>query len=205
MAAVNEIQSFIQKFHQLCFNGVQASLNFSNYQGNVIVHFNANLGNMPLPHHYCEEAPNLHVKPTQLRRRKRRQNIRADIVSNINPAENLLTQSKQVQDSPTEGYVSNEISDNDVSDTTDVQEVINNTCVENTIPNCSNQRAQTNGSSSDLDTNDAAAVVQASTVEETLGVLSVDDLKVLMEELKTSTIQGIRDGFSSAQLETGFD
>ena len=82
MTAMQEVQSFIQKFNHLCNAGVWSSLSFSNYHGDVIVNFNANLGCVTLPppsfQTYDFFRKSHHVKPTQLRRRRRRQNIIRD-------------------------------------------------------------------------------------------------------------------------------
>ena len=76
----DELQSFLSKFTFLCVHGVNATLNVNSFLGNVYVNLNADLGPthpLVIPHDQEEFRPYPHVKPSRLRRRKRRQRKRA--------------------------------------------------------------------------------------------------------------------------------
>ena len=49
MATYQEINYFIGKFAQLCNFGLNASLNFFNVGGNIVVNLNADIGMIPTP------------------------------------------------------------------------------------------------------------------------------------------------------------
>ena len=184
MAAVHEIQSFIQKFQHLCNNGVQANLNFSNYHGSIVVNFNANLGIIALPFQSYDTRPEPHVKPTQLRRRKRRQNVRANLSKTDHDEKSIVVDVANESENNDDGAVTEEVEARYVT-----SEVVDH-------PSHSNQFAPMHLSDSDI--NDAPPD-QPVTSEETRDVLTVEDFKKLfMEELKTSAIQGIQDGIRSA-------
>ena len=96
MAGVQEeINSFISKFQHLCYNGIDAHLNFSSWQGSVYVNCYANLGHFtqppPQPFHASRYQHNFnHRKPSRTRRRKRREEIRKSQLKEDNATENLL-------------------------------------------------------------------------------------------------------------------
>ena len=79
MAALyDELQSFLAKFTQLCNDGIPSSLNCNNYYGDIIINFNANLGSVNRPNNQQYASSKKHVKPSQFRRRKKREKARCD-------------------------------------------------------------------------------------------------------------------------------
>ena len=84
MAAVSvfaEVQSFVTKFMQLTSLGLHGSLNLSNNDGRMLVNFSMDLGSLLSPS--SENFASSHrVKPSRVRRRKRRENARASKISN---------------------------------------------------------------------------------------------------------------------------
>ena len=95
MAGVQEeISSFISKFQQLCYNGIDAYLHFSSWQGSVYVNCYANLGHFtqpPQPLYASSYQHNFNLrKPSRIRRRKRREEKRKFQRKEDNATENLL-------------------------------------------------------------------------------------------------------------------
>ena len=75
---LQELNSFIGKFLGLWRNGVEANLNISSRDGQAVINLQAGLGQAPpslIPHH-----PQFYqrVSPSQLRRRKRREDERKE-------------------------------------------------------------------------------------------------------------------------------
>ena len=83
MAAVSvfaEVQSFVTKFMQLTSLGLHGSLNLSNNDGRMLVNFSMDLGSLLSPS--SENFAFAHrIKPSRVRRRKRRENARASTIS----------------------------------------------------------------------------------------------------------------------------
>ena len=72
-----EIHSFISKFMQLTSLGLNGNVNFSSNGGRLFVNLNVDLGNhLTPPSHSFTSSPK--VKPSRVRRRKRRENARVN-------------------------------------------------------------------------------------------------------------------------------
>ena len=74
MAASYEVSTFVQKFNQLSTSGFRANLNLSCCDGRITVNLNAELGSLMSFNYPPPPPPPLfkRVKPSQFRRRKRR-------------------------------------------------------------------------------------------------------------------------------------
>ena len=82
MAGVNEeMQSFINKFQQMNYDGFDASLNFNSYQGTIYVSFNANLGQLMGHPHKPYSMKCTRGKQSRMRRRKKREESRQSQVT----------------------------------------------------------------------------------------------------------------------------
>ena len=91
-----EMQSFIWKLSQLAHAGFNASLNFNFYQGRMFVNFSSDLGEFQVP-----VKRSKHVKPSQIRRNKRRREARV-VAQNENPSEEGITFPTMNEDIATE-------------------------------------------------------------------------------------------------------
>ena len=76
----DELQSFLSKLTFLSGHGVNATLNINSFLGNIYVNLSADLGHihsLVVPRKEEETRSTPHVKPSRVRRRKRRQRERA--------------------------------------------------------------------------------------------------------------------------------
>ena len=86
--AQSEIDSFTQKFQNLCRAGKDATLSFSSNAGKVKASLSVDLGKLPPPAHYPPPHRQLGAKlarngPSQQRRRERRAETRALAAVNL--------------------------------------------------------------------------------------------------------------------------
>ena len=82
MAGVNgEMQSFINKFQQMNYDGFNTSLNFSSCQGTIYVSFYASLGQPIEQPHKSYSMKCSRGKPSRIRRRKKREESRQSEVT----------------------------------------------------------------------------------------------------------------------------
>ena len=75
-----EMQSFLSKFTFLSAHGVNSTLSFNAFLGNVFVNLNADLGHVPPPplnENHAENQTSTRIKPSKARRRRRRERERA--------------------------------------------------------------------------------------------------------------------------------
>ena len=88
MAASYEISTFLQKFNQLSTSGFTANLNLSCCEGRITINLNADVRSLMSFDHPPPPPPRpplfKHVKPSQLRRRKRRQDLTKTSCSSSN-------------------------------------------------------------------------------------------------------------------------
>ena len=92
MAGVqDEMASFVTKFQQLCYEGFNANLNFTSYQGSVYVHCNVNLGQLPPDNDKDKHRKNCMIrKPSRIRRRRKREEQRNSQQEKCRQTESLL-------------------------------------------------------------------------------------------------------------------
>ena len=92
MAGVqDEMASFVTKFQQLCYEGFNANLNFTSYQGSVYVHCNVNLGQLPPDNGKDKHRKNcMNRKPSRIRRRRKREEQRNSQQEKCRQTESLL-------------------------------------------------------------------------------------------------------------------
>ena len=78
MAAVQieEIHSFISKFHYLSKNGVNATLSFHTFDGNIGLSFNVDLGTARIQEATAYKNKGSHFNAARARRRRRREKAR---------------------------------------------------------------------------------------------------------------------------------
>ena len=95
MTALQEVQSFVAKFLNLCNSGKSANLNLKCRNGRAVINLQLNLDDHPPPPpppYHQERRPCKRPSPSRLRRSARRAQTRAETVSNepsqtVNPAE----------------------------------------------------------------------------------------------------------------------
>ena len=88
-----QLNSFVQKFYNLWNTGNDACLNLECHAGKAQIHLQLNLHLQPQPQHQPRhhpppppQQPRRHLGPSQLRRRARREHVRATAAEAANPA-----------------------------------------------------------------------------------------------------------------------
>ena len=84
-SAIQEMHSFVAKFNQLAGCGINSCLSFNSYNGKLFVNMTAEIGDSP--HQASSQAvpPRQYenVKPSRIRRRKRREQLRRSAETNL--------------------------------------------------------------------------------------------------------------------------
>ena len=104
--AMHEIYAFVNKFVQISTIGLESSLNFTSDGKNVTASLNAHIGKLPHPQPEYTQPFYRHTKPSRIRRRKRRQDLRNQAarhdvdVSNFNSTDNTSSNENTLSNEP---------------------------------------------------------------------------------------------------------